>query len=134
MINWNIYYDKIDERKDYSDMTNKAFQISNYLVKADGFPDDWNSSDVKIIGLADSDRVLSSDKINLLIDTPLNKTTDIFKTYKYNFSIIIVDIDGIVLHNYGYSKNNPKKSVSIRRYVNYNNEESILELNLWNEK
>lgn len=131
MVSWNNYNSKIISEMEYNTLMNKAFQISNALVKSQGYPVSWNSENVQIIGLASDDRMLSSDKVNEFIDIPKNTTEKIFKIYEYDFYFSLKNMDNVLLKEYGYNLTNAKKSASIRRYVLYDGEKAVMEFTLW---
>lgn len=127
---WNQYNIKLNSNLEYNDMMIKAFQISDGLVKNPGSPTNWNTTNVKIIGLATEDRKLSSDKVNKFINISENEVEGIFKTYLYNFSFKLKTIDGDPILSYG----DPPAgimSVSLKRYVLYEDQETIMEFTLW---
>ena len=131
MFSWNNYNSKINEKIEYDLLINKAFQISNSLVRSSGFPPGWTEENVQIIGLASEDRVLSQSKIDSFAEFPLNTTAKEFKTYDYTFYFILKDINGNKIVDYGTNMTNAKKSATIRRYVVYNDEKATIEITLW---
>ena len=134
MISWNDYNSKLEKNIESDILETKAFQISNVLVKSEGSPTNWDYDDVLVIGLAEFDRILSIDKVNSFVSFPINKTNDLLQTHNFNFSFILKETDGDIIFDYGYNISNPKRSVSVRRYVVYNNAEAIAEFNLWENK
>ena len=126
MLRWSSYHSKISERMEYHDMMTKAFQISDALVKSPGVPSNWDSSNVKIIGLAAEDRKLSIDKVNAFTNLSLNKTKSILQIYGYKFYFNLTKINGEAIKQYG-EKSDGKKSVNVRRYLLYGNEKAIMQ-------
>ena len=134
MFYWNNYNSKLYRNLDSDIMETKAFQISNVLVKSKGSPEDWNSDNVQVIGLAESDRILSTEKVSLLLSLPTNKTKKLLQTHNFNFSFMLKNADEEIILSYGENSSNQKRSISIRRYVTYNNENAIAEFNMWEER
>jgi len=130
MLRWSNYYSKISERMEYHEMMTKAFQISDALIKSQGVPSNWNKDNVRIIGLAIEDRILSVDKVNAFANLSFNKTKSIFQIYGYKFYFNLTKINGEAIKEYG-DKPTGKKSVSVKRYVLYNNEKTIMQFDVW---
>ena len=128
MLAWNKYNEKIIERTEYYNMMTKTFQISNTLVKTPGYPTGWTADNVKIIGLASEDRILSKEKVDTFTTLDINKTKGVFQTYGYNFYFTLKTNTGNI--TYGQEPNG-KKSVSITRYVLFENEKAIMDFRLW---
>lgn len=131
MVSWNNYNTKMNEKADYDLLVNKAFQISNSLVRSNGFPLDWTESSFQVVGLASEDRVLSQSRLDSFLNIPLNETSKEFRTYDYDFYFVLKDINGLKISDYGTNITNAKKSATIRRYVVYNNEKATIEFTLW---
>ncbi len=134
MMYWNNYNSKLEKSAEFNIINTEAFQISNALIKSKGSPEDWSQDNVKVIGLAESDRVLSEDKINLFVSMPINKTKEIFQMHNFNFLFILRKFNEDVILSYGYNKSSPLRSISVRRYVTYNNGDAIAEFNMWEER
>lgn len=130
MLTWNRYNLRLNERLEYEDMLTQALQVSNGLVKTSGYPVNWNSSNVKVIGLASTDRVLSSDKLarfNNMSDADL---IDTFKIAPYYFMFQLKNINGSAILAKGYAFSGDR-SANIKRIVLYNGKEAIVEFSLW---
>src|SRR3989338_65604 len=63
-----FYERKINEFILYNDLSAKAFQVSDVLIKSSGAPSNWDSTNVNVIGLASEDRVIDADKVNNFIN------------------------------------------------------------------
>ncbi len=130
MLSWSSYHSKISERAEYHDMMTKAFQISDVLVKSPGFPSNWDEGNVGVVGLAIEDRILSIDKVNAFANLSLNKTKSIFQIYGYKFYFNLTKTNGEGIKEYGEEPNG-EKSISIKRYVLYNDEKATMEFKIW---
>ncbi len=73
----------------------KTIQAVNCLLKTPGFPVDWNSSSVELIGLAKKPFVLSEDKVDefLLLDYNNAKKALGIEGYEFNLSIFDSALD-----------------------------------------
>ena len=131
MLYWNNYNAKLEHDIKSNLLETKAFQISNVLVKSEGSPKSWNPDNVQVIGLAESDRVLSLEKVNSFASMPINKTKRLLQTHNFNFSFVLKDTGGDIISSYGDNISNPVISINIRRYVLYNDEEAVVEFSMW---
>src|SRR3989344_297961 len=124
-----LYERKINEFVLYNDLSTKTFQVSDVLIKSEGVPSNWNSTNVNIIGLASEDRVINVDKLNNFIDLSQQEIKDKMAT-NYDIYFNLTNITGKSIASIG----NPPagiRSVVIKRYVMYENEEAIMEFGLW---
>jgi len=125
MVTWTNYNNRLNERLVYDQIQIKAFQVSDLLVKSPGSPTNWeeNISSLKVIGLADTDRILSRNKINAFANNLTNET--IKKTLNledYNFYFLLNDttfgIPPVKIYETGSKPNSTSTiAVNIRRYV-----------------
>lgn len=124
-----FYERKINEFTLYNDLSTKAFQVSDVLIKTEGIPSNWNSTNVNIIGLVSEDRVINEDKLNNFINLDQQEIKDKLAT-NYDIYFNLTNITGKSIASIG----NPPagiRSIVIKRYVTYKNEEAIMEFGLW---
>src|SRR3989344_2818749 len=73
MFTWNNYNIKINNQLDYNSDLIKAYHISDLFVKYQGKPTAWHRTNItenpiSILGLAQSEGVLNSDKVDIFIN------------------------------------------------------------------
>ncbi len=64
VFTWNMAYDRQDRFTEEDLMQRKAFHITSILVRTPGYPDDWTTSTVELIGLAEPDHVIQDAKVD----------------------------------------------------------------------
>ena len=130
VLSLNIYPVRLNENQNKNEMLITAFQVSNSLIKNPGSPSLWenNLTSLDVIGLAQSELVLSENKVNSFINLDYNNSKNFFGFYDFYFRILDTNNDEII--SYGLQFNGTS-SISIRRYIIYDNEKAIMELALW---
>lgn len=128
LTTWNKYTLKAGEKTEFYDMSVKAFQISDSLVKTRGYPENWTADNVKVLGLASNDRNLSLEKINSFTSLNLNKSKEILHLYGYNFYFELKTSAQNITYGMTPSGN---KAISITRYALLNNEDATMRFSLW---
>ena len=130
---WNRYSTRFNEDLEYKDMQLKALEISDLLIKTQGYPENWelDPSSVDILGLASSDRVLSEEKINaLILNITYQNATMFLGLPTYDFYLRLSYLNGTMIQDYGLSSTS-ELSVSVKRIVSYKNEKVIFETRIW---
>ena len=137
IVFFDLFLNRLQTNLIETEILNNAFAMSDFLVTTSGEPTMWSNTSVRVLGLADYDRVLSEAKLNNLSKLNYNYTKGLLKIdiFDYDYSILITDLNktsqGIV-YSYGISPSPSAKTViKIRRYVIFKNETSIFELDLW---
>lgn len=125
-----VYPIRLTETQIRNEMLTNAFQISDTFIKTPGIPSSWenNYSSIKIIGLADSDRILSEKKVNQFVNLNYNYSLNLISFYDFYFRIINSSNTEII--TYGILPNGTI-AVSVRRYILYNDDQATMELTLW---
>jgi len=130
IFSWNLYYTRLNEKIAYNDIMVNAFQISDLLVKSKGKPSIWNSTNVEIVGLAEYDRNISTQKVNSFNNMSYNELKELFNAERYEFYFQIKHLNGTAMDSHGMEFNGTY-SINIRRYVMYENEKAIIDFRLW---
>jgi len=125
----NIYNMGLKEKR--SEMETLVLLISDQLVKSSGIPEDWNSTNIAAIGLAESDNVLSPAKVSNFINLENEKTKNLLGIRNYNFIFRLRNMSENILVEYGNIPVNEKESVIIRRIVLYQGRPAIMDFGLW---
>ena len=130
-LSWEYYSLKLNDDATYSDMFIRASQISETLVSTPGYPKNWNSTNVIIAGLTDSDRNISEVKLNSFNLLSNQTIKDMFKINLYNFTFEVKYLNNTKISLIGES-GNATTSVNSRRLIIYRNETAILNFVIWN--
>ena len=124
-----------DEKNKFNNMYITAVKASDILVKSEGLPKDWNSSNLTVIGLAESDRVISPSKVNRMINLSYNVTRRNLGLYPYEFYIALKNITGSKIIEYGNNFTDEAGAIRVisSRRVVYNGEAAIFDLQVWDK-
>lgn len=108
-----------------------ALSISEILVKSKGQPSNWENdvSGLEVLGLAESENTLSTDKVSVFDSLSVNQTKSLLGITN-DFFISIESVDGETLFSKGNDLTNTS-SVSIERIVYYNRTVSRLGVRLY---
>lgn len=129
-----VYYEyayNIDE--DPSEITTEllmdAKSIGSSLV-GPGSPQDWNSSNVEVIGLTDGDQRILEDKLTQLANLSYNNAKTKLRT-NYNFYLILHHLNGTEITNFGQQPIDEENLVSLTRILIYQSEIVNLIVQVW---
>lgn len=127
-IAWNSVLGSSSQNIQRKHVEMMALRIVDEFVRTGGYPSDWEDNPLSAltIGLAESDRVLDVDKVQVFIDMDNETAKGILKTEGYDFQLRLV--------NSGITKGSEPDSDNIfftRRVVLYNGANETLELYLW---
>ena len=133
LLFWNRYTITINKQSEYEEAQLIAYQVSDLFVKAKGVPYDWekNLSNVHVIGLASSDRIISTSKVNAFLNISYNNSKKILNMPYYGYSFQIKDLQGNNLTKFYGGEASGDFTISLRRYIIYENEKAIMEFKLW---
>ena len=118
----------------------EAQAISNFLM-SEGYPENWNSTNVQRIGIVDQNFRLNEAKLNELALMEYSTTRGILDT-KYDYYLYFLEKNGEAANITAYGKpginstnieeiENPKKIVSLSRFVFYDRKIIRMVLNVW---
>lgn len=126
---WNYINIQNMEQRTFDEIETLALKVSDSLIRTKGIPENWNSSNVNVIGLASEENVLNFAKVSEFIYMGNNEYT-LTKNIligKYDFFFSITDLNGT---QYGTIGNKPadRTIVPVERYCMYN--ERIVKIEL----
>jgi hypothetical protein len=101
LFSWNYTSAKHTEQVLFNEMESKAVSLSDSLIRTRGFPEEWNSTNVQIIGLADEENVLNETKILQLVGMPYNTIRATMGIMNYNFYLGIRHLNETVINMNG---------------------------------
>jgi hypothetical protein len=108
----------LNEKK--AELETKVLAISDTLVKSKGYPIDWEDdvSGLEVLGLAESENILSMEKMNALNSISYNESAELLGI-NGEYYIEIRSIDDQIFFSKGVELTN-SSSVSIERTVYFN--------------
>lgn len=155
-IMWNKYNFQIEDRVNQKEMWLKSYHITDLFVENQGSPGNWhkNFSNLEVLGLAYTDRKLSSEKIEGFLNFSLSENINVSwsdKTNGYNLTRELLNIEGFefyfrLFNTFGVTIAESGRSpifygnliygtTTIRRYVSLEEcERCIIEFSLWRWK
>ena len=119
------------EQKTFDDIEVLALTTSDSLIRTKGIPENWNSGNVNVIGLAEEENILNSTKVSYFLsmgNTEYNLTKNML-TGKYDFFFSITDLNGTQYGTIG-SKPADRTVVPVERYCMYDERVVKIELAL----
>lgn len=131
---WTTAYDQQSRFSEQEMMRQEAFQTARLLVRTPGYPSEWTSSTVEVVGLAEPDHVIQQSKVDELDSMTYSKARAALKLGMTDFVL------NITSENYhtsiGMEPSDPENLV-VEEYpviVNTTNvfERGTLRLVLWN--
>ncbi len=128
---WSYVNTQNQQQLIFDDLENTALSVSDALVRTKGLPEDWNPSDVSVIGLASEENVLNATKVSYLLamgSADYNMTRNIL-TGGYDFFFNLTDLNGTSYGTIG-SKAENRMVVPLERYCLYNDRIAKLEFSL----
>ncbi len=129
---WDLYLGRFKKDVIYDENFIKALHITDNFVKTPGYPINWNSQNVEVIGLATENRNLLVDKVKNLTSMSIDEAKKILNIENQNFYFAIVLLNGSVIEKLGKKElTTHKNKIKIRRPVIYDGKEAMLEFELW---
>jgi len=128
---WNYVNLQNMEQRTFDEIETLALKISDSLIRTKGIPENWNSSNVNVIGLAEEENVLNATKVSEFLYMG-NSEYDLTKSIligKYDFFFSVTDLNGTSYGTIG-SKPADRTIVPVERYCLYNERVVKIELSL----
>jgi len=115
---WNYVNFQNQHEATLNEMERRALSISDALIRTGGSPSDWDSANVKSIGLASSDNVLDPAKVSEMFSMNYNKTKAMLGG-EYDFYFSLTDLNGTSYGSIG-NKSAGEVIVPVERYCIHN--------------
>jgi hypothetical protein len=114
---FNYSSTEIDDYISMRDMQNLAVLSTDSIIRSPGFPNDWNHTNVRSLGLADEENVINYSKMMELsqVDYFLAKT--LLTQRIYEFYINITEFNGTSIMIYG--NDDTSSSATILPYTRF---------------
>lgn len=110
----------------------KAAYISTfYLINGKGYPVNWNSSNVSLLGLAKDLNIIDGRKFTELMKIDNASLGNFLGAPEYKFFINLTKKNDVTINSTGYPPINPSISTSVMSFVVFNTEISKLYVTVW---
>ena len=119
---------------EYRTMYNRAVSQASNLVESQGYPTNWTSDDVNIVGLAKKKNVLDQNKIEeyaKLETSDYNLSKHQMKFFEYDFWVEIDSENNALDKNIGKKPPQDSKIVSIQRIVALEGKNAVFRLSVF---
>ncbi|MFC1753263.1 hypothetical protein ACFL96_07705 [Thermoproteota archaeon] len=123
------YSDSVEEKGELSELIIDAKVIASSLI-SEGYPSDWNESNVTRIGLTDGDYRLMEEKLDAFNDLSYDDRADLLGTTK-DYYFYIQYQNGTEFNHLGMNGSSAVKLVQMTRIVVYNDTFVKMVFYLW---
>lgn len=129
-VQFNNMQQRLADSINFENLELASIQITETLVKNPGTPTNWenNPTNVRVIGLASSDRILSKTKIEALQNLSYEQIKQGMNIEDKEFYLLIRNNENVFLE---LGNTTFKSAATIHRIVTYENQEATLDLSLW---
>jgi len=133
---WNYTNAQGQERLTFNNIETLALKISDSIIRIPGLPEDWNSSNVRVIGLASSDNVLNETKVSNFVGMSYTKARGLMSV-QYQFYFDLKNITGDIIEESsgnltaGIYPVSADIVVPVKRYVLYKGKVATMTLIIW---
>jgi hypothetical protein len=122
----------------FNDMEDRALITVDTIIRVKGFPEDWNDSNVEVLGLASEENVLNESKILMLVDMDYQTAKRLLGIYDYNFYFQLVHLNDSQAYANGTAlvtgldpTPNSTAVVPVERYILFDHKVAKLRFMLW---
>jgi len=122
-----------EDTQSNSEMRLKAAQAINSIIKIRGFPKDWDSGNVQLIGLAKRANVLSEEKLAEFAAMEYGQARGLLLLGNYDFNLSIEAFDPANNVSIGKPLDGNSTIVSLNRTVKYKEGEASVVFKVFRE-
>ena len=122
-----------EKEQQHIEMRFKTIQAMNSLIKTKGYPSNWDTNTVELIGLAERENVLSETKINRFAALDYPTATELLALGNYDFNITITSFNPANDLSVGMPVDQNSTIVSIKRSVKYKGGEADVVFKVFTE-
>jgi len=128
---WGIMLKTVGDSDAKMAIEKAAYLTTFYLIDGSGYPANWNSSNVTIIGLAKNLNVIDQRKFIELMKIDNNSLPVMLGIPEYKVFINLTKTDDRTINSTGLQPVLPNTSAVIMSYVSFNNTLSRLYVTVW---
>ncbi len=129
IVEWTRLNGRLEDKNTFDELELLTFQIADLLIKQPGTPSDWETSPptVDVLGLAETDRILSPAKVLALQNLSYDTTRTLLNVERFELYILLQQHNSAIIE---IGSVPTKRAVHIRRYVTYANKQATLDIAL----
>ena len=137
LFTWNQTLYQTQQKITLSKMQTLVSEISDSLIRTPGFPENWNQTNVEILGFAEEENVLNATKIGMFLSMDNDTIKSVLGIENYDFFFEILYPNGSVGKINGtpvIKGNQPVNAavlVPVERYVMFENTPAKMRFILW---
>lgn len=87
LITWNITQANTVMFNDERDLQNRVTRVADLVVRSPGYPTDWNTSSIQVIGFTARDHEIDNRKLAAFHQLPYTQQVHLMRTDHTNFSL-----------------------------------------------
>ncbi|MDO8647382.1 MAG: hypothetical protein Q7R70_03130 [Candidatus Diapherotrites archaeon] len=134
---WQTNISVASQESDFEELSSRALMSCDSLVSSAGTPANWfllsSADDINTIGIARKKRSLDDRKLSRFLSLDYNVSQQKLKLSGFDFYFHLFNSNGIDF-NYGVSPDSNKVVVSLRRIVDYQGVESIVDCSVYRQE
>lgn len=131
---WSTNVDNWNKWQRTAELEQRSQAVAKVLTESPGFPRDWNSTDINVVGLALQSNVLSSQKIAAFVVMDYNTARQKLNIMAFDFWVEIVADNGpnpSIDHNIGADAGLANSVASVDRRVLIGGENAVFRFKLF---
>lgn len=123
----------------FNDMESKALDTIDTMIRVRGFPDDWDSSNVEVLGLASEENILNESKLLEFVGMDYYNSRRVLGILGYDFYFQVLNLNDTqaysgpipLLTGVDPLTSNAVTIVPVERYVLFDHRVAKLRFTLW---
>ena len=138
MFSWNYVIVQNAEQAGVREMEVLALAISDQIIRIPGLPENWNSSNIDVLGLASEENILDDSKIEEFLGLDYQRAKGLLGIGIYEFQLQVKHLNNSIAQtllgteiSYGLTPSDARVIVPVERYTMLNNGIVKLDLILW---
>lgn len=113
------------EQTELVSLEDVGLEVTDTLIRTEGFPHGWDVNTVQVIGLAEKENVLNTSKVQFFLALNYNTTKKLLGIANYDFLLTINHLNNSIIRiggsgiSYGSPSSANATVVPVERYVIY---------------
>lgn len=99
LFNFNNFTNDAANQRSLSSMQDQSLEVTETLIRTKGFPNDWNITTVKSVGLANRQNVLNNSKIEEFLAVDYNLSRSRMGIWNYEYFTIMEHLNKSIVYD-----------------------------------